>query len=40
MLQENWSTLVEEHEKNVLEWSAVVNGNKLVLCYLQDVKVN
>ncbi|KAL4218360.1 hypothetical protein ACF0H5_023097 [Mactra antiquata] len=35
---ENWTTLVEEHDKNVLEWTGCVNGNRLVLCYLQDVK--
>ncbi|ESP02643.1 hypothetical protein LOTGIDRAFT_199566 [Lottia gigantea] len=33
-----WSTLVEEDEKSVLEWVGCVNQNKLVLCYLEDVK--
>ncbi|KAK3598929.1 hypothetical protein CHS0354_036244 [Potamilus streckersoni] len=37
---ENWITLVEEHEKNVLDWVACIHGNKLVLCYLEDVKHN
>lgn len=36
--QENWVTLVEEHERGVLEWAACVNQKKLVLCYLNDVK--
>ena len=36
--QEHWLPLVAEQEKNVLEWTACVNGNRLVLCYLQDVK--
>jgi len=34
----NWKTLVDEHEKDVLEWSAAVNNDTLVLCYLHDVK--
>lgn len=37
--QEHWSTLVEEDEKDVLEWVACVKQNLLVLCYLHDVKV-
>lgn len=35
---ENWITLVDEHERSVLEWAACVHGNRLVLCYLEDVK--
>uniref|UniRef100_T1IS74 Prolyl endopeptidase n=1 Tax=Strigamia maritima TaxID=126957 RepID=T1IS74_STRMM len=35
---ENWITLVGEHNKDVLDWAAIVNKNKLVLCYIQDVK--
>lgn len=34
---ENWTTLVEE-ASSVLEWTACVNNNKLVMCYLEDVK--
>lgn len=34
----NWTTLVEEDEKDVLEWAACVKQNLLVLCYLHDVK--
>ena len=37
--QEHWLPLVAEHEKDVLEWTACVNGDRLILCYLQDVKV-
>ena len=36
---ENWTDLVAESETDVLEWSACVAGDKLVLCYLHDVKV-
>ncbi|KAK3087237.1 hypothetical protein FSP39_003447 [Pinctada imbricata] len=35
---EQWQTLVAEHTKDVLEWAACVNKNKLILCYLSDVK--
>lgn len=36
--EENWKILVEEHSKDVLEWTACVNQNILVMCYLHDVK--
>lgn len=38
-LQENWVTLVQEDADAVLEWASCVNKDKLILCYLRDVKV-
>lgn len=35
---DNWKVLVDEHAKDVLEWSSCVNNNILVMCYLHDVK--
>lgn len=35
----SWKTLVEEHEKDVLEWAHAVNENYLILSYIHDVKV-
>ncbi|CAG5133432.1 unnamed protein product, partial [Candidula unifasciata] len=35
---EHWVTLVEEDEAAVLEWATCVNQNRLILCYLRDVK--
>lgn len=35
---ENWTTLVEEDENDVLKWATCVKQNFLVLCYLHDVK--
>jgi len=34
----NWKTLIEQNPSDCLDWATCVGGNKLVLCYIQDVK--
>ncbi|XP_055593265.1 prolyl endopeptidase [Uranotaenia lowii] len=34
----NWTTLIKEHEKNVLDWANCVNKDRLILGYIDDVK--
>jgi len=36
--QSGWKELVGESDKDVLEWAACVNQDKLITCYLRDVK--
>ena len=36
--EKNWTVLVEEHKTNVLEWATCVDQDKLIVCYMEDVK--
>jgi len=36
--ESNWTVLVPEHPKDVLDWAKPINNNNLVLCYIHDVK--
>ncbi|XP_037933547.1 prolyl endopeptidase [Teleopsis dalmanni] len=36
--EEKWETLIAEHEKDVLDWVKCVDDDKLLLCYIHDVK--
>uniref|UniRef100_A0A1B0C9Q7 Prolyl endopeptidase n=2 Tax=Lutzomyia longipalpis TaxID=7200 RepID=A0A1B0C9Q7_LUTLO len=36
--EEKWEVLVKEHETDVLDWVECVDGNKLILGYIHDVK--
>lgn len=35
----NWKTLLEQKENDVLDWVDCVAGDKLIVCYMHDVKV-
>lgn len=35
---DKWVTLVPQHPSDVLDWASAVCGDKLVLCYIHDVK--
>lgn len=37
---DSWEVLVPEHYHNVMVWARVVDQDKLVICYMEHVKVN
>lgn len=37
--ENEWSDLIPEHSQNTLDWAGAVSGDKLITCYLEDVKV-
>ncbi|XP_043463530.1 prolyl endopeptidase isoform X2 [Leptopilina heterotoma] len=36
--EENWTVLLPEHSHNVLDWAAAVDNDKVLACYIEDVK--
>lgn len=36
---DEWEVIIEENPKRKLEWVAPVHGNKMLVCYNEDVKV-
>jgi prolyl oligopeptidase len=36
---DKWETLVPQHANDVLDWATAAANDKLVLCYIHDVKV-
>ncbi|XP_037298718.1 LOW QUALITY PROTEIN: prolyl endopeptidase [Manduca sexta] len=36
--EENWETLIPEHQSDVLDWASAVDHDKLVIHYIRDVK--
>lgn len=37
---DHWQTLIMQHDNDVLDWASGACNNKLVLCYIHDVKVS
>ncbi|KAJ8979886.1 hypothetical protein NQ317_017509 [Molorchus minor] len=37
-IESEWTDLIGEHPKDVIDWAHLINDNMLVVCYLKDVK--
>lgn len=40
VVKDNWKVLVEEKPTSKLDWAVAACGNKLILDYMEDVKVH
>uniref|UniRef100_A0A915LMN1 Prolyl endopeptidase n=1 Tax=Meloidogyne javanica TaxID=6303 RepID=A0A915LMN1_MELJA len=36
---DNWEEIIAEDPRRKLDWAMVVDGNKLLVCYMEDVKI-
>ena len=36
---DQWQTVIEEDQNRKLEWACPVDSDKMIVCYMEDVKV-